>query len=142
MFLDHQPKPRLALMEAQEPEIVAASKAKRQLEKTTFEYISQHRAEVTIAALVWNTNSYFIDVEEQVFVINGGKKIRFDEWQIDDSQILLIRRNKQDLKDGEPQKVVPLGYMLGLQGTHEGQPRMVFVHVSPDGSQFDFKTAR
>lgn len=142
MFLDHQPKPRLALMEPHPPEFVIASKAKRTLEKVTFEYISQHRPEVVTAALVWNTNSYLVDVEEQVFVVNGGKKIRFDEWPIDNRRLLLIQSNRQDVKEGELQVVKVVSYMLGIEGTHEGQPRMIFVHISPDGSQFEFKTAR
>lgn len=129
-------------MSAKEPDYVMASKGHCQMEKSSFEEMSKRRSEITTAALVWDTNSYFVDVDAQVFVVNGGKKIRFDEWPIQNPVVALVRRNQSDFMDGKKTRTSSIGYFLGIEGTWKGQPRMVLMEISPDGSSFRFKTSR
>ena len=143
MLIDARGKPTLSLYEATTPEIVVATKGHRVLQKTSFEEASQNKREIIVASLVWNTNSYFVDIDEQVFVINGGKKIRFEEWLVNDPILVLIRRHhlRLGMGDGEhPLKEV--SYLLGYVGIAAGAERTMLMHISPDGSEFVFKTRR
>lgn len=139
MFLDQKFSPKLSLFEVAPPQIVVATKKERVLYLTTFEDVAITKEEVATCALIWNTNSYYIDVENQIFVVNGGKKIRFDEYQVANAILVFVRRHHVTL-NGE--KKEETSYFLGYEGEGKEKHEMMAMHISPDGSEFRFVQTR
>lgn len=81
---------------------------------------------------IWNTNCYYVDIVSQTFIINGGRKIKFNKFE--KCKILYRRRSQisytTNSEDGKPE--VKLVWLIGLQEI--GTRRMVLLIVSDDGS--------
>lgn len=143
MFLDSMPKPRLDLLDTTKPPSLVISKGTAAMHPASFEEASQKRLDIERACLIWNTNSYFIDVHAQEFVVNGGRKIRFDEEQVTDPVLLLVRRHIRKVSMGGTAHLEErVSYLIGYEGMRGGAKHEVFAHVSPDGSEFRFENKR
>lgn len=107
------------------------------------------RFDIKTALLLWDTNSYYINVEGRYFIINGGRKIAVNNEFGDSVNFLYARRVQQSVslftskgKITKPE----VAYLLGLQGAWEGPARYenneLFVHVSEDGKSWKWGNKR
>lgn len=144
MVLDGKPASPISLFEQTDPDYVIANGKEKILHPVTFEYVSQNRISIASAALIWATNAYFVDVEAQTFVVNGGKKIRFEEWLVEDPILLLVRRHLREYKmnDGSQPPVETMSFFLGYEGISNGEKKMMAMFISPSGNEFRFVTRR
>lgn len=89
------------------------------------------RNDITTMMYLWNANSYFVDVVNRTFIINGGRKLKFGD--MGPCRILYRRRNQQryatnDLSKASEKVVL---WLLGLEEI--GTKRRLLLIVSEDG---------
>ena len=97
--------------------------------------------------LLWNFNSYYVDAKRRRFVVNGGRSIFISNWKdVQDVKVLYARRNTKVVQlnkvagDGEGKREV--SYILGLQGTLDGERKEVMLHISPNGADYYWRDKR
>lgn len=87
--------------------------------------------------LMWDSNSYYVDSVSKVFIINGGRRTRFDG--LGDCRILYRKRNRVDVSvngDGSSEKSVH--HLVGIREV--SSDKVVFVKVSDDGASWEWGT--
>jgi len=88
------------------------------------------REQIQSMMFIWNTNCYYVDVVSQTFIINGGRKIQFSNFEA--CKVLYRRRTQLKYttnSEGEPETI--LTWLIGLEEI--GTKRMVLLIVSDNG---------
>ena len=93
------------------------------------------REDISSMMYLWDTNCYYVDVVNRTFIINGGRKIKFETFR--DSRILYRRRNQVHVTmdaPGSNGKKHDIHWLLGIEDKGTGD--MVFVEVTENGHDF------
>jgi len=88
------------------------------------------RDDIKSMMYLWNANCYYVDVVDQVFIINGGRKIKIEAY--DNCKVMYRRRNAISYtvnSNNGPKKKV--NWLLGLEEIKT--EKMVFLQISEDG---------
>lgn len=84
---------------------------------------------------LWNSNSYYVDSISKTFIVNGGRRTRFNE--IGNCKILYRKRNQLQLSmSGAPGETRVI-WIVGLE-SESGE--WVLLHITEDGSEWDWAT--
>lgn len=90
---------------------------------------------ISSVMFLWNTNCYYVDSVSKTFIVNGGRRTRFNE--MGNCKILYRRRNQLRLSmsgvPGETRSV----WILGLVSEYG---EMVLLSISEDGSEWGWAT--
>ena len=97
------------------------------------------RDQISSALLLWNFNSYYINLSEAYFIINGGRKIQPTVFfNMTDRKFLYARRHRETLpvgvELGNENKTHEVFYLLGVEGMIEGEKKELLLFISSDGS--------
>lgn len=111
-------------------EIIASFKNGEESRVVAFSELYGLRQNICSLLLLWDTNSYYVNCEEGVVMVNGGRRIRSDKFR--DSEILYRKRNAMTYsmasnEDTSPEKVV--SWIIGLQKAGE----MVALEIKNEG---------
>ena len=105
----------------------------------TVEFSELYALRDSLASIMvfWNSNSYYVDSVSKTFIINGGRKVRFNEME--DCRILYRRRTRAEMavNSGE-EKSREVIWIFGIESMTTGST--VFVEVSEDGKNWQWNT--
>lgn len=99
-------------------EIIIKVDGEREPRKVSFNELYPLRDQIESIMFLWNANSYYVDCLDNVFIINGGRKLRFP--QMGHSVIEYRKRTSMQVSAvgaHEPQKQVE--WIIGLRGAKE-----------------------
>lgn len=101
------------------------------------------KSDVKSLMILWPLSSYYVNVKEKYFIIQGGKRIQptgIDEMK--DVKLLYARRNRQDMTLDGQNKVLHVSYLMGVEGQLDGKTRVLYLEVSEDGRLWRWKFER
>jgi len=123
----------------QTPEWIIATYDDPNNRKVEFSELLALKDKISSALLLWDYNSYYVNLSEQYFIINGGRRLQPTIFpKLDNSSFLYARRNKKTMPVG----VAPgneylsheITYLLGIEGTLNGEKKELLIQISSDGS--------
>jgi len=86
--------------------------------------------------LLWNSNSYYVDCISKTFIINGGRRTRFNEME--DCKVIYRRRNQCQMSmSGQPGETHTI-WIIGLESKKTGS--MILIDISEDGTDWSWNT--
>lgn len=122
------------------PEIIIRNKKEPTPRPVRFEELSSLVDGLQSITLLWNCNSYLVNVDRRCFIINGGRRIGVNPIFKDcrDLKLFYRRRTQMDLtvgsdNGGDNRRV---SYLLGFSGVVNGEEKFMFIQVTDDGSQW------
>ncbi len=114
------------------------------LKKVQFNYIFPNKEHIDSITMLFDTNSYIINVRQRFFIINGGRRIQPKPVMLMDEvwPLAVKRRRKTVTLNGEESGDESLSYLLGIEGILNGEKREVLIQISQDGSLWAWKSKR
>lgn len=112
-----------------------------------FKELFHNRPEMASMMLLWNNNSYYINVEDRYFLINGGRRIIPAVLVLMKNPIVLYaRRNKQEVNMNmdKPSEMGDrtITYLLGAEGIVDGISKEILLEVSENGLFWKWRNKR
>lgn len=105
-------------------------------QKVPFENLFDLKDEITSIVLLWDTNSYFLNIENGTFIINGGRRLMIPDME--GAKLLYRKRNGVTYAlTGMGKKAHKVNWIIGLEKSPE---RRVFLNISGDGKTFEWGT--
>ncbi len=104
-----------------DPEWVISVYGEPKPRSVSFKELFELKDKISSMTLLWNTHSFYVNVEEGYFIINGGRRLKPLPFEsLEDKKILYARRNSMnvtvsgndDLKQGD----IIVTYLLGVHG--------------------------
>lgn len=128
------------------PEIIVTTENNPEPYEVQFSDIYNIKDKIKSMLLLWDTNSYYVNIDVGYFIINGGRRVQPVILQMmTDKTIEYAKRNRMDVTlDGDDleQGEIQSSYLLGVTGKYNGENKTILVHVSPDGSLWGWKDKR
>lgn len=102
-----------------------------------FSRLFEMREDIASMMYLWNTNCYYVNVQDRTFMINGGRKIQFSDLR--KCRVLYRRRNSVSYSlnpqgNGKPERRT--SWILGVE--EKGTKRMVMLIIGEDGSTWQW----
>ncbi len=128
-------------------EFIVSTKDRPQPYKIEFEKIFPLKPQIKSAVLLFNFNSYLVNVKEKFFVINGGRKISIKGFEsCSDLKVTVVKRHRRELSLGKAESNGKgkeyVFFLLGWEGTVEGEKKELFLNISPEGNQWFWASKR
>lgn len=100
-----------------------------------FKELFQNRSNMESMQLLWDCSSYYVNVEERYFIINGGRRVQPDNLVMMESpMVLYTRRNKQEVgMDGVEVGDRVITYLLGAEGIVDGIHKEILLEIEETG---------
>lgn len=113
-------------------------------QRVEFPDLFSQKDQITSIAVLWDTNSYYVNIEEGYFIINGGRRLQpTGVAMMEDRRIEYARRNSRSFAVGQQDKSVnSSSYLVGIEGRIENEERQLLIHVSSDGRSWGWKSHR
>jgi len=133
-----------------DPEYIITTSEKPESHLVDFGEVFKQRDHIKTITLLWNTNSYLVNVEKRFFLINGGRRMQVNNL-VQSSKVLpfLIRRHQAKIgvgfADGDGGGEVSehtLTHLLGLEAEVLGVRKEIMIHISTDGREWVWKDRR
>jgi len=106
----------------------------RESKSVPFSDLYSMRERIVSLMFLWNNNSYFIDSETSTFIVNGGRRTRFNEML--DCSIVYRRRTRREISMfGEK----PLDVITWILGIESATGSKVLLQVSEDGREWSWE---
>lgn len=86
--------------------------------------------------LLWNTNSYYVDSVSKTFIINGGRRTKFNEME--DCKILYRRRTKAEMAMNSEERNRIITWLIGIESKVSGS--VVFIEIDDNGIDWKWNT--
>lgn len=89
--------------------------------------------------ILWDTNCYYVTVDDSVFIVNGGRRVSFATDMGEYPRIMYRRRSSMDISfsDGVPRDR-GVQWIIGIESEDTG--KRVFLKVSEDGASWEWGT--
>ena len=118
----------------QQPEYIICTHAKPEPHSVEFSELFAQREDIKKMIMLWDSNSYLVDVILKSFLINGGRRLSLLDHFPGRATVLYARRNRQEISLNSDEKGrASISYLLGLKG-EDGKE--LILHISPDGKAF------
>lgn len=106
-----------------------------------FEELFPVKDQIKKVVLLWDTNSYVIDVVNKSFIINGGRLFQPVGLQDMENAVLeyAARHTRQLSMTADSESSESISYLAGVKGTIENEERQLLIHVSSDGRSWSWK---
>ena len=126
-------------MEEYPPEWMITTYDNPEYRKVEFSELLALKDEINSAILLWNFNSYLINISEAYFIINGGRKLQPTVFfNMTDRKFLYARRHRETLPVGvdlgNENRTHEVFYLLGVEGMVEGEKKELLLFISSDGT--------
>ena len=122
------------------PDFVIATVDNPQPHVVQFEDLYAQREQIAHITLLWNFNSYHVNVAERHFIVNGGRMIIRGEDQFSGTaQLIYTRRKRVDMLMEDDS--IPAHRTLYLVGLKDGD-RELMLEIAEDGSRYTWRTKR
>jgi len=116
--------------------------------RIAFQDLYAIKNEITSLQLLWDFNSYFINIPIGYFIINGGNRIR--PMVVEGMEIPVIeyaKRNRVDMAlntidDPDKTNEIKISYLIGITGLCDGVSKSVLLHISDNGSVWSWRDSR
>ena len=123
------------------PEIIISTKSQPTPAVVPFSALFSQRESITQMTLLWDYNSYHVNLSDKYFIVNGGRKLFFEDNIEGEIRLLYARRNRMSVSIGSPgadcDKFVS-AYLLGV----ESDKKKLFLIISDDGAEWGWKDNR
>jgi len=109
--------------------------------KVQFRELYALKDKIEQMTILWDVNSYHVNIPERYFIINGGRKLFFKD-EFDEAVLFYAKRNRKTIGMNKAPvartvegKVLShsVTYLLGLDGTQDGKEKILLLQTSPDG---------
>jgi len=114
-----------------------------------FENLFVLKPNIIAMTLLWNVNSYHVNIEQRLFILNGGRRIHINGFEdAENIRILYVRRNNLKMSvnsdgNGQPKEEKhEVSYLLGWEGEIKGETKQLMIHISPDGCNWYWREHR
>lgn len=109
-----------------------------------FEELYPVKDQIKKAVLLWDTNSYVIDVVNKTFIVNGGRPIQPPGLHsLQNAEIEYAARHTRQLSmTSDSESSERISFLVGVKGTIQGEERSLLLHISDDGSMWQWKDTR
>lgn len=133
-----------------DPEYIITTSEKPESHLVDFGEVFKQRDHIRTITLLWNTNSYLVNVEKRFFLINGGRRMQVNDL-VQSSKVLpfLIRRgqNKLTVNMSDPNDKGKIHgqsrtHLLGLEAEVRGVRKEIMIHISASGKEWVWKDKR
>ncbi|MHA2426512.1 MAG: hypothetical protein ACXADB_00530 [Candidatus Hermodarchaeia archaeon] len=95
------------------------------------------RDDITTMTHLWNTNCYYVNVLQKSFMINGGRRIRFNS-PFGDCALLYRRRTRKTIAlDGNGKPITEIAWIMGIEDKETKE--MAFLIISEDGRNWEWR---
>jgi len=119
----------------EEPRFVITSKDHTTPHPMPFKKLFSIKESLISLALIWPTNSYYVNIQQEHFVINGGLYLKMSEYE-GAKCIEYRRRRRKDLSaDGSKVLKQSMFYLLGWKVEN----RYLFLEISEDGKKWEWR---
>lgn len=108
----------------------------------SFEDASFRRRELTMALLLWNENSYLVSTDPPRFTVNGGRYLPFPYEGYTDPVLIVGRRHQKDVSVNGGELEHRMSYLLGIEAQKDGEKVELLLIISPDGTNYEWRTKR
>lgn len=110
-----------------------------------FEEIYDLRDQINSITLLWDTNSYHVDLVRKEIIINGGRRICIKGFErMGDLTAIAVKRHTKRISfngdEGDPGEMV--SYLIGWEKDVEGEKKEIMLHISPDGREWCWRDHR
>jgi hypothetical protein len=123
---------------------------------TTYENFSAHKVDfselyskknqITSMLLMWDYNSYYVNITNKYFIINGGNRIRPTIMETMEQPVLeYARRNRANIEinvESTKNGKVEISYLIGVTGLCDGTAKSILLHISETGDMWMWKEDR
>lgn len=113
--------------------------------KVLFKDIFPNRDNIESIMMLWDTNSYYINVKNKYFLINGGRRVQpIALLEMEDLKPLAVHRHRKELSTntmdvtGNESSL----FLVGVTGIIKDEVRDLFLYISQDGSMWSWGTKR
>jgi hypothetical protein len=124
-------------MKIQEPEWIITTTDESLSRPVDFKELFGLKSTIVTAMLLWDTNSYYVNVSEGFFVINGGRTISVPKNIGSDPVFLYTRRVSQAFSafEGEVKSTKKdTTYLFGVESVSDSGTKLeIFLTISQDG---------
>ena len=129
------------------PEFIVTTYERPEAHEIQFNELFKLKINITSIMLLWDFNSYYVNVDEGYFIINGGRRVQPTViGKLSDRELEYARRSRVDLELGSDDLVdapdAQVSYLFGITGTYEHEKKSVLLHIAEDGSVWGWKDHR
>lgn len=91
--------------------------------------------EITSMMFLWDENSYYVNVENNMFIVNGGRRLRVE--RLGKCRALCRKRNQAELSLTGEEKSRKVFWLIGLQDIDTES--VFLVKISEDGREYSWE---
>ena len=113
-----------------------------------FEVIAGYKPEIETMTLLWNANSYHVNLPQRLFIINGGRRIHIQGWEdVESVNILYYKRHNREVSvngdNGSPREGPNVvSYLRGWEGGVAEDAKQIMLHIGPNGKEWYWRDHR
>jgi hypothetical protein len=133
---------------SKEPEFFITTQDNPEVRPVPFVNLYAQRDFMTSMTLLWDCNSYHINIIDKYFIINGGRRIPVT-GKLDSIKVLYARRNNVELTvTGGKEVKRGISYLLGFEAVNDNNltegpvKHELMLHISSDGKVYTFRDKR
>jgi hypothetical protein len=107
--------------------------------------IFKHRHEVDTIIFLFDFNSYLVNIEEGYFCINGGRKVQMSNCNnFENRTLVYAKKHSKEVDIGSEEEVRPIliNYLIGIGGELNGEPEIVAIQFTEDGTVWSWRNKR
>lgn len=129
------------------PDIIVTTELNPEPFQVLFSDLYALKNKIKSLLFLWDYNSYYVNVEQGYFIINGGRRIQPTiTLTMTDKIIEYAKRNRVDVTLDNNENInsgeVQSSYLLGIIGKDGTENKSILIHISPDGSLWGWKDKR
>lgn len=115
-------------------QIIVTTTEKATPQVVEFEQLYPIKDKITSIIFLWNTNSYYVNIEDNTFMINGGRKLVFATFG--EAHVLYRKRSAVSFAVGSPEtSEKTITWIIGLEN-EEGEK--LFLKLQDNGKTWQW----
>jgi len=132
---------------AKAPDFIITTDDNAEAREIQFSDIFNLKNKITSIMLLWDYNSYYVNIEQGYFIINGGKRIQPTvATMMLHKKLEYARRNRMDIQmDGDDtleESDIRMSYLFGIEGIVDNEHKSILLHISEDGFLWGWRDKR
>ena len=131
-------------MKTCDPEWIITTYDSSKQRNICFKDLLKLRPQIDSLMLLFDYNSFYVNVDGRYFIINGGRRIQPTAFSMMVKPTVLYskRRTRTMTVNGGSKSTDVISYLLGVEGELDGQMRQLLLHISGDGKLWVWRDGR
>jgi hypothetical protein len=129
------------------PEFIITTTDEPEQREAQFSDLYALKDKIASIMLLWDFNSYYINIQQGYFIINGGRRIQPTVASLMlHKKLEYARRNRMDVQiAGDDEKENPeisISYIFGMHGVSGDEEKSILLHISSDGTTWCWRDTK